>query len=686
MQIKRRGGRLIMENKYVIVNGREIPFSEEKNLLEVIRKANVNIPTFCYHSELSTYGACRLCIVDIAGRGINTSCSIKPEHGMSLRTHTKELRDIRKITMELFLANHRQDCAVCSKSTSCKLKELAADLGVAEVRFKKTTVEKAVDFSSKAIVRDPNKCILCGDCVRACTEIQSVGAIDFTHRGSEVTVEPAFGKNLAEVECIDCGQCARVCPTGSLTPKPDIAQVWKELDNPDKYVVASIAPAVRVALGEMFGFKPGENVTGQIVSALRLMGFRKVYDTAFTADLTVIEETDEFIGRLKAGKKGPMFTSCCPGWVKFAEQYYPGYLDNLSTCKSPQQMMGAVVKNQLPGELGKKPSDVIMVSIMPCTAKKVEADRPEFKNDGVKEVDYVITTQELARMIKEAGISFADLNPDSLDHPFGFKTGAGLLFGNSGGVSEAVLRYASEVLNNRTLDNHEFTELRGNNAVRKAKLHLNGFEIKLAVVSGLANARDLITGIENGTEEFDLIEVMACPGGCIGGAGQPFTCDDEIRQKRARGIYNSDKTIQLHKSQENPFINKLYAEKLGEAGGKVAHNLLHTHYKNRKRLFESEISFIEGTGTETVDVNVCIGTNCFIKGSQNLLRKLVNYVEDKELADIVEVKATFCMEECNKGKNVTVDGEVISAADFSVVTEAIEKRVARIISVPEIEK
>ncbi len=672
-----------MENNYVIVNGREIPFSDEKNLLEVIRKANVNIPTFCYHSELSTYGACRLCIVDIAGRGINTSCSIKPETGMSLRTHTKELRDIRKITMELFLANHKQDCAVCSKSTSCKLKELAADLGVSEVRFKKTTVEKPVDFSSKALVRDPNKCILCGDCVRACSEIQSVGAIDFTHRGSEVTVEPAFGKNLAEVECIDCGQCARVCPTGSLTPKSDTENVWKELDNPDKYVIAQIAPAVRVALGEMFGFKPGENVTGQIVSALRLMGFRKVFDTAFTADLTVIEETNEFIGRLKSGKKGPMFTSCCPGWVKFAEQYYPGYLENLSTCKSPQQMMGAVVKNRLPEELGKKPSDVIMVSVMPCTAKKVEADRPEFISNGVKEVDYVITTQELAQMIKEAGINFSDLNPDSLDHPFGFKTGAGILFGNSGGVSEAVLRYAAELVNNRTLENYIFKEVRGDSAVRKAVIQLNGNEVRMAVVSGLANARALIADIESGKEEFDLIEVMACPGGCIGGAGQPFTCDAEIRKKRAVGIYNSDKTIQLHKSQENPFITRLYAEKLGEAGSNLAHNLLHTHYKNRKRLFESEISFIEGSSTETVDVNVCIGTNCFIKGSQNLLKKLVNYIEEKELADIVDVKATFCMEECSKGKNVTVDGEVINAADFGSVTYAIEKKAARIISIPK---
>ena len=454
-----------MKSKTLIINGKETSFDNERNLLEVIRKANIEIPTFCYHSELSVYGACRMCIVDISGRGIITSCTTKPEEGMVIKTHTQELRDIRKIALELLLANHDQKCTSCLKSASCKLQELSDRLGVDKVRYKKTETVMPLDLSSDALVRDPNKCILCGDCVRACYEIQDIGAIDFAHRGSKVTVTPAYGKDLAAVECVDCGQCARVCPTGAITPKYNTADAWRELDNPEKVVVAQIAPAVRVAIGELFGMKPGTLLIGQIVAALKMLGFDKVFDTSFAADLTVLEEANEFLKRKTENKKLPQFTSCCPGWVKYAEQYYSEFLPNLSTCKSPQQMFGAIAKEILPEQLGIKRENLVVVSIMPCTAKKVEANRPEFTHGKEKEVDIVLTTQELAAMIKQAGIRFENLTPEALDLPMGFKTGAGVIFGNSGGVSEAVLRYAYEKVNGIKLSNFEFNEVRGDEAI-----------------------------------------------------------------------------------------------------------------------------------------------------------------------------------------------------------------------------
>lgn len=567
--------------KSLTIDGIDVAINSERNLLELIRKADIDLPTFCYHSDLSVYGACRLCIVDIEGRGIQGACSTPPEPGLKIRTHTEELREIRRISIELLLANHDQQCPTCLKSKACQLKAVARQLGVQEVRFKPVHERKPLDHSSVSLVRDPNKCILCGDCVRFCAEVQSVGAIDFAYRGHDAAVLPAFDRGLGEGECVNCGQCAAICTTGALTPRLEIEPVWAALNDPKKFVVAQVAPAVRVALGEEFGLEPGTATSGQMVAALKRLGFDRVYDTAFAADLTVVEEANEFLKRKTKGERLPQFTSCCPGWVKFAEQYFPDLLPNLSTCKSPQQMLGALCKELLPAELGRDRRDIVVVAIMPCTAKKFEAKRPELARDGTPDVDHVLTTQELARMIEEAGLRYRKLAPESYDMPMGFKTGAGVIFGNSGGVSEAVLRYAAEKVSGEKLRSPDFHAVRGEDGLRLATIELEGATLKLAVVHGLKNARALADRVRKGKSDLDLIEVMACPGGCIGGAGQPVSRDPNVRRQRTRGIFDVDKNLDLHKSQENHFVTDVYARHLGEIGGKRAHQLLHTHYVTR---------------------------------------------------------------------------------------------------------
>jgi NADH-quinone oxidoreductase subunit G len=473
------------DKNMIMLNGKPVAIDNEKNLLEVIRKSNIELPTFCYHSELSVYGACRLCIVEIDGMGVVTSCSTKATPGMVVRTHTEKLRKMRRIYLELLLANHHQTCTTCVKSSMCKLQALAAQMGVTEVRFKSQAGQKTVDNSNPSLVRDPNKCILCGDCVRACEELQGVGAIDFAHRGATTTVVPAFGKELKQVDCVYCGLCASVCPTGAITPKSEIETVWSAIGNPEKVVVAQIAPAVRVALGEMFEQQSGQVTTGKIVAALKMLGFGKVYDTSFAADLTVLEETSEFLARKTQGKNLPQFTSCCPAWVKYAEQYLPDMLGHLSSCRSPQQMFGSLAKHTLPEQLKIARKDLFVVSIMPCTAKKFEARRPEFRSEEMPDVDAVLTTQELGQMIRQAGIRFKDLTPDSMDMPFGFKTGAGVIFGASGGVTEAVLRFAAEKLTNVKNETAEFTEVRGLDGVREQTISLGDVTLKIAIVHGL---------------------------------------------------------------------------------------------------------------------------------------------------------------------------------------------------------
>jgi len=644
------------------VNGREIEINGEKNLLEVIRKANIDLPTFCYHSELSVYGACRLCLVDVDGQGINSSCSMKPQPGMRVKTHTKELRDIRKINIELILASHKRECTSCVKSDSCKLLEIASKLGVEDVRFKQKLRGMGIDRSSPALIRDMDKCILCGDCVRACDEIQGIGVLDFAHRGSDAIVAPSFAKQLGEVECVDCGQCARVCPTAAITPASDTEQVWEALDDREKVVVVQLAPAVRVSLGEMFGYREGENVTGKMIAALKHLGFAKVYDTSFGADLTVIEEANELMERVANGGKMPLITSCCPAWVKYAEQYQPEFLGNISSCKSPQGMMGALIKNWLPGKLGVEKEKIVSVSVMPCTAKKFEITR-----DGkdVKDVDLVLTVPELARMIKEAGICFDELEPESFDMPLGFKTGAGIIFGNSGGVAEAVVRH----LTGGDTSQKDVLPLRGNKGIKTKTITVDQKEYRIAVASGLKNAKELLERVKAGEEVYDFIEIMACPSGCAGGAGQPVTHSETTVALRGKGLVESDKMLQLHNASENPWLKELYGSFLESPGSHLAHQLLHTNYKSRKR-FEGGISLIQSEG-EKKQISVCVGTACFIKGSQKLLDRIVRHVSVENLGSEFDVSATFCAENCEKGPSVVIDGEIIHHCTIDKVKAAI---------------
>lgn len=660
-----------MNDTVLYIDNKEIPIENEQNLLELIRKARVDLPTFCYHSELSIYGACRLCMVHVDGMGLVPACSTPPSAEMKVSTNTGEIRKMRKIIVELLLANHSQNCPTCQKSTTCQLQALAKRLGITKVRFKNQLKEMPADESSPSIVRDPNKCVLCGDCVRICSEVQSVGAIDFAYRGAQTVVIPSFGKPLDQVECVNCGQCARICPTGALTPKSEVDQVWRSIHDPSKVVVAQVAPAVRVAIGEMFGLPPGTTATGQIAAALRAIGFDKIYDTSFTADLTVLEESNEFIKRVTAGDRIPQFTSCCPAWVKFVEQYYPEFVNHLSSCRSPQQMFGALAKEMLASELKVKREDIIVVSIMPCTAKKFEAKRPEFESDGVRDVDHVLTTQELGRMIEETGLHFRELGPESFHLPFGFKTGAGVIFGNSGGVSEAVLRYVSEKLTGEKHDTYEFTSVRGEEGIREAKLSVAGNEFTLAIVSGLGNARKVLENIQSGKAHYDLVEVMACPGGCIGGAGQPVFADPLVKRQRTKGLYESDRMLELHKSQDNPYITELYETVLGDVGSPKAHELLHTSYSSRKRIIDEDLSISSGV-EKSLDISVCFGTSCFLKGSQKLLRDILEHINVKGLDDRVNVKASFCFEKCDKGPTIKVGSRIIEGCTTEMAIEAIK--------------
>lgn len=662
------------DKKYLTVDGRKVAIENDRNLLELIRRMGIELPTFCYHSDLSVYGACRLCVVEIDGMGVVASCSTSPREGMVVRTNTNELREMRKVYVKLLLANHHKSCFTCSKSGACKLQDLAHRLGIQEVPFDAVVEPKPVDNVSPSLIRDPNKCVLCGDCVRACSEIQGVGAIDFVNRGADTIVAPAFQKNLNEVECVYCGLCATVCPTGAITPKSDIQKVWDAINDPEVKVVAQVAPAVRVALGEMFGYEPGEVTMGKIVAALKLMQFDAVYDTSFAADLTVLEESNEFIQRKVKGEKLPQFTSCCPAWIKYAEQFCPDLLPNLSSCKSPQQMFGSVAKDTLPKEFGVTADKLFSVSIMPCTAKKFEAERDEFKKDGVKDVDAVITTQELGKMIQETGIQFKELTPASLDLPLGFKTGAGVIFGVTGGVSEAVLRYASEKLTGEKVKDVDFCEVRGTDGVREFKTSIGGIELKLGVVHGLKNAGKVIEKIRKGECDYDFIEVMSCPGGCIAGAGQPVSWDNKVKDKRTKGLYDNDKRLQVHKSQDNPYLAQCYDKHLGEIGGHKAHELLHTSYKTRRRIGGQCINLSEQVeDSDTLSVSVCVGTCCHLKGSQDILNNLASMIKEKGIDDKVSINATFCFENCDKGPNVKVGDNLIGEATFDAVAKAIDE-------------
>ncbi len=666
----------MVKTPIVKVDNIDVPVEGERNLLEVIRKAHIELPTFCYHSEISVYGACRMCMVEVEGMGTVPACSTPPADGMVVKTETKKIRNMRKMIVELMLASHDQNCLTCPKSVDCRLQKIAKQLGVEKVRFKQVNKPVAKDFSSEAIIRDPNKCVLCGDCVRVCNEIQSVGVLDFANRGAAAKVTPCFNKGMGEVECVNCGQCVKICPVGALMPKYQIDDVWNAIHDESKLVVVQIAPAVRVAIGEYFGYGPGSVTIGQVVTALRMMGVDKVYDSSFSADLTVIEEGNEFLDRYTKKQNLPQFTSCCPAWIKFAEQYYPDMLSNLSSCRSPQQMFGSLAKDKLTRELGLKREDIVLVSIMPCTAKKFEAKREEFQVDGNPDVDYVLTTQELALMIRERGIDFNHLDPGSFDMPLGFKTGAGVIFGTTGGVSEAVLRYAADTIGRGM--NNEFRQLRYGEGINVVEVEVNDIKLRLAVVSGLGNARKLMDKIRSGEEYFDLVEVMACCGGCVNGGGQPVADEPDTVKRRAKGLYDNDKMLQFHNSIENPYLRQIYDEDLTP---EKAHHLLHTTYRNRKRISGENIVLNAATAEEAAEekklnLTICFGTSCFLRGSQQLYTQLMDYVREQGIEDITRFTASFCTEHCKKGPVLTVNGKVIEQCTFDRAKEEIKAALA----------
>lgn len=569
-----------MQNKeFVTIEGIQVPIEGETNLLELIRKANFNIVTFCYHPELKVYGSCRLCLAEIEGMGILASCTVKPKHGMKVRVNSDEIRHLRRINLELLLSSGSHDCTICSKSGNCKLQKLAKDMDVTEIRFKSKKLDSHRDSSSPALVRDHSKCILCGNCVRICREVQGINAIDFAFRGFKSKITNAFNKDWADShECVSCGQCVRVCPTGALMPNSsEIDRVFEAINDPKKKVAVHIAPAVRVGLGEVFGLPQGQNVDGKIAAALRMLGFDYVYDTSYSADLTIVEEASEFLKRFESGQNLPQLTSCCPAWVSYVEKFAPEFIPNLSTARSPMQMLGPVLKADFVDKGGKR-EDLVVVAIMPCTAKKTEAKRPEFSVEDNPDTDYVMTTTGLARMIKEAGIDFANLKNDRFDMPFGAKSGGGVIFGASGGVMEAALRFAAAQLDPEHSRNLKFDSLRESSTFKEATLKVGDVEVRTAVVSGLKNAQKLLNDIKSGKKHYDFIEVMSCQGGCVAGAGQPQFEGWTARKNRAEGLYRNDLEL-AYNSQDNHEVLALYGKILDKIGGPKAHKLLHTHYQ-----------------------------------------------------------------------------------------------------------
>lgn len=573
------------DKKTLFIDGKEVEFTDEPNLLEVIRKAGMNVPTFCYRPDLTSFGACRMCVVEVEGRGIQSSCTMPPEAGLKIHLNTEKTRRIRKTVLELLLANHDRNCLTCEKSGNCELQKYAEEYGIRNIRYPDKELEDylPIDDSSPSIVRDPNKCILCGACVRACSEFQGHAVLGFANRGSKTLVQPMNGRPLGQVDCVNCGQCAAVCPTGALTIKSDIEQVWKEITNPEKKVVVQMAPATRVAIGEMFGLEPGVNSIGKMNAALRKIGFDLIFDTNFGADLTIMEEATEFLSRLKSGENLPIFTSCCPAWIKYLETEHPDMLHHLSSCKSPMSMLSPVLKTLVPEHFGISRDNMVVVAIMPCTAKKYECKRPELTTNGKPDTDYVLTTQELGRMIKEAGINFNALDTEAPDSPFGEYTGAGTIFGASGGVAEAAARTAYEFATSEPLNDVDIKQMRGtSNRSRDIELDLKGTKLIIRVVSTLREAEKSLKEIKEGKAKFQMLEVMACPGGCINGGGQPRSCDDtKIKEERAQGLYKEDAELQYRKSHFNPSIRKLYNEYLEEPNSHKAHELLHTIYTNK---------------------------------------------------------------------------------------------------------
>ena len=556
----------------ITINGKKVAFTDEKNILTIIRKAGIDMPTLCYHSELSTFGACRLCTVENDRGQCFASCSEEPRDGMVIYTHTERLRRHRKLIVELLLAAHCRDCTTCMKSGECVLQDLAHKMGVREVRFQNYKEFKPIDYSSPSIVRDPNKCILCGNCVRVCSEIQGVGVLGFAHRGTDADVTPAFHKKLKQTNCVSCGQCRVYCPTGALTIRTNLEEVYAALGDPHVRVVAQIAPAVRVAAGEAFRLPNGTNSMGRIVAALHRMGFDQVFDTSYSADLTVMEESKEFLERVSAGEKLPLLTSCCPAWVKFVENEFPEFNKNVSSCRSPQGMFSAVIK-----EYYRRPENnpegkkTFVVSIMPCTAKKSEIKRPDNFTKGEQDTDIVLTTTELTRMIQNFGIAFDKIEPEACDMPFGIGSGGGFIFGVTGGVTEAVLRRLSPSHDSASLAAIAESGVRGEAGIKELTVPYQGMELHLCVTSGLSNARTVMEQVKSGEKHYDLIEVMACRRGCIMGGGQPIPAGPRHKAARAKGLYQADGNMIIKKSDENPLVDVFYNGPFKD----MTHELLH---------------------------------------------------------------------------------------------------------------
>ena len=582
----------------VTIDGRVCQVRAGQTILDACRESGIDVPALCYMEGLSADAACSLCVVEVKGaRTLVRSCVNTVSEGQEIFTRTERVRDARKTNLELILANHPKDCFTCDRNQNCELRELAYELGVRETAYPPTKkLNLPVDNSSPSIIRDPNKCILCKRCVAVCAKVQATSAIDVVNRGQNTVVSTFENSGLANTYCVNCGQCVLVCPTGALTEKSSVAEVWKELSNPKKSVVVQTAPAVRVALGEAFGIAQGTPVTGKMVAALRRLGFNRVFDTDFTADLTIMEEGHELIHRLTNKGVLPMITSCSPGWIKFAEHFYPEQLPHLSTCKSPQQMFGPLAKTFYAEKLKLDPRDVVVVSIMPCTAKKYECQRPEMdgafkywqKKMGLKDserfpdVDYVLTTRELSRMLKEAGVDFAALPDEAFDNPLGESTGAAVIFGVTGGVMEAALRTAYEVVTGKALPKLDLEMVRGLEGIKHADVQVGAITLKVAIANGLGNARVLLDQIKAGTSPYHFIEIMTCPGGCIGGGGQPLAKDRAgAKSKRMHGIYKEDRSLPLRKSHENLSVQALYKQFLGKPLGHLSHELLHTHYTPR---------------------------------------------------------------------------------------------------------
>ena len=577
-----------MENITIKINGVEVSAPAGSTILEAARLAHIDIPTLCFLKEINEIGACRMCVVEVKGaRSLVASCVYPINPGMEVWTNTPKIIESRKKTLELILSNHRKECLSCVRSGNCELQQLCRELGVEDENYYKGEMTPSLlDTSAAHMVRDNSKCVLCRRCTAVCDKVQAIGVIGPNERGFKSYIGTAFNMDLAATSCVSCGQCIAACPTGALYEKDCTDQVFEAIADPDKYVVVQTAPSVRAGLGEEFGLPMGTNVEGKMAAALRRLGFDKVFDTDFSADLTIMEEAHEFLDRVQNGGVLPMITSCSPGWIKYCEHYFPDMTENLSTCKSPQQMFGATLKTYYAEKMGIDPKKIVSVSVMPCTAKKFEIGRDDQDAAGVPDVDIALTTRELARMIKKAGIMFHQLPEETFDDPLGESTGAGVIFGATGGVMEAALRTAVEVLTGESLENPEFKEVRGTAGIKEASYDVAGMTVKVAVASGLGNARKLLEKVKSGEADYHFIEIMGCPGGCVNGGGQPqvrgsvrnFT---DVRGIRAKALYDEDEAKVIRKSHENPSIKKVYEEFFGEPGSHKAHEILHTSYVKR---------------------------------------------------------------------------------------------------------